>query len=519
LRCTGSKDVNISGAIRKYMTDVSLCFEVHQPIRLKKGFFWNGSPLKKVALGRLMDFYFDEQENHRIFDRISSKCYLPTNRIILDEIRRFENSEKPFKVAYSFSGVFLDQCSRYSPDVLESFIKLIDTGKAEVMEQTYYHSLSSLYNDKQEFFDEVKMHKEQIWDIFGLRATTFENTELLYNNQIAQMVESMGYKAIFTEGVVADPNYVYRPSGIDLSLLMRNYQLTDDIGFRFSATWWEEYPLTADKYSNWLSSTPGQCINIFCDYETFGEHQWPETGIFEFLKALPREVIKKQNLEFATPSEIAAKNQPIKELSIEKAISWADLERDTSCWLGNALQWACYTYMQRLAVPIKESQDQELMKVWRTLGLSDHLYYMFTWGGGAGEVHSYFSPYSNAYDAAVTFFAVLSDLHFRIKERLRLADAPFEFSTGFDEPTGDEVWSLEALHRALAKVDIKSIEFHMKNGDMANWALTSIGDQGLADKLEGLRNLRGERLRKKLIKIIEPSLREAEMQCQGQPRK
>jgi alpha-amylase len=273
-----------------------------------------------------------------------------------------------------------------------------------LVEQTYYHSLASLYEDKQEFFEEVKMHGELIWDTFGLKPTTFENTELLYNDQIAQMVESLGYKAIFAEGVIADPNYVYKPSGTELSLLLRNYQLTDDVGFRFSAAWWEEYPLTADKYSNWLSSTQGQCINLFCDYETFGEHQWPETGIFEFLKALPGDILKKQNLSFALPSEIAAKNKAVNEISIQNPVSWADLERDTSCWLGNALQWACYTYEKRLEAPVRESLDQELLDVWRTLGLSDNLYYMFTWGGGAGEVHSYFSPYNNAYDTAVNFF-------------------------------------------------------------------------------------------------------------------
>jgi alpha-amylase len=490
------------------MTDISLCFEVHQPIRLKKGFFWDGLPLKMTQPGQLMSFYFDEAENRRIFDRISSKCYMPTNQIILDEINRFENNEKPFKVAYSFSGIFLEQCMRYHPEVLGSFVELIDTGKAEVMEQTYYHSLSSLYEEKQEFFDEVKMHRELIWDIFGLRPSTFENTELLYNDQIAKMVESLGYKAIFAEGVIADPNYIYRPSGTELSLLLRNYQLTDDVGFRFSATWWEEYPLTADKYSNWLASTPGQCINLFCDYETFGEHQWPETGIFQFLKAMPGEILKKENLSFATPSEIAARHKPAKELSIRKAVSWADMERDTSCWLGNALQWACFTYEKRLEAPVRESQDRELLDVWRTLGLSDHLYYMFTWGGGAGEVHSYFSPYNNAYDAAVTFFSVLSDFHFRLKERMKLADAPFRFATGIDKPTGEIAWTLEGLYKLLSKVSINSLEYHSKNGDLASWTRTSLGDNQLADQLDDLGDLQGDKLRKMLLKIIKTGLKE-----------
>ena len=200
----GSKDVNnLADKIGRYMTDVSLCFEVHQPIRLKKGFFWEGSPLRKVASGHLMDFYFDDQENGG-----SSTAYHPN--VIFPPTgsswrdKTISESEKPFKVAYSFSGVFLDQCKRYNPEVLDSFVRLVDTGMVEVMEQTYYHSLASLYEDKQEFFEQVKMHRELIWDIFGLRPTTFENTELIYNDQIARMVECLGYKAIFTEGVIAD---------------------------------------------------------------------------------------------------------------------------------------------------------------------------------------------------------------------------------------------------------------------------------------------------------------------------
>ena len=244
------------------MTLVSLSFEVHQPLRLKKNFFWDGSPLKEVVCN-LRDFYFDDSENRRIFERVSDKCYLPANKVISECIRRYEGSDRPFSVAYSFSGVFLDQCRACRPDVLDSFVRLVDTGRVEVMEQTYYHSLASLYEDKSEFYEEVKMHRELIWDIFSKRPTTFENTELIYNDEIAKMVDGLGYKAIFTEGIVADPNFVYRPPKTEMSLLLRNYKLTDDIGFRFSSHDWKEYPLTAEKYANWLSTAPGQCINIF----------------------------------------------------------------------------------------------------------------------------------------------------------------------------------------------------------------------------------------------------------------
>jgi alpha-amylase len=230
------------------MTLISLCFEVHQPFRLKKNFFWDGSPLKEVVPD-LRDYYFDDHENRRIFERVADKCYLPANKVILESIKSFDESDKPFCVAYSFSGVFLEQARLYRPEVVDSFVRLVDTGRVEVMEQTYYHSLSSLYEDKSEFKEEVAMHRELIWELFGLRPTTFENTELIYNDQVACMADAMGYKAIFTEGTLADPNYVYRPPECGISLLLRNYKLTDDIGFRFSTRNWKEYPLTADKYA------------------------------------------------------------------------------------------------------------------------------------------------------------------------------------------------------------------------------------------------------------------------------
>jgi len=489
------------------MTDLSLCFEVHQPFRLKKNFFWERPSFAEVTAD-LFDFYFDDAENRRIFDRVSTKCYLPANQIIMDGIKSTEGMERSFKAAYSFSGVFLEQCQRHQPEVLDSFLALVDTGKVEVMEQTYYHSLASLFEGKEEFFDQVKMHRELVWDLFGVRSSTFENTELIYNDEIARLVESMGYNAVFTEGVVAPPNYVYRAAGTSLSLLLRNFQLTDDIGFRFSSRWWEEYPLTADKFAAWLASTPGQCINIFCDYETFGEHQWQETGIFEFLKHLPKEVLKRENLRFSTPAEIARDNPPQDEISVERLVSWADLERDTSCWLGNALQQACFIYLKRLEMPIKESADGELLRAWRLLGLSDHLYYLFTHGGGPGEVHSYFSPYGTPYDAAVTYLSVLSDLHYRLKRRIRLADQPFLFARGSDLFTGDAVWSLEGLGRMLAGADLVSLEYHAQRDDLAVWARTSLGDEKLAEELGKLKETKGEALRKGLLQAVGASLQE-----------
>lgn len=486
-------------------------------MRLKRDFFWCGMPLRRAA-SNLQDFYFDDSENRRIFERVSSKCYLPANSTILEGIKKFESTDRPFKVAYSFSGVFLDQCMKYKPEVLDSFVSLVETGQVEVMEQTYYHSLSSLFDNKQEFHEQVRMHRELIWDLFGIAPTTFENTELIYDDEIAKMAEGMGYRAIFTEGIIADPNFVYRPKGTEISLLLRNYQLTDDIGFRFSSRWWEEYPLTADKYSSWLAATRGKCINIFCDYETFGEHQWAETGIFNFLRFLPQEILKWDHLKFSTPSEIARDNPPANEISVERPISWADLERDTSCWLGNALQQACFIYLKRLEAPSKESTDAELIDTWRLLGISDHLYYMFTHGGGPGEVHNYFSPYGNPYDAAITYFSVLSDMHSRIKGRIKLADEPFIFvegcgcgtekaeNAGTIGTSGNAVWSLEGLGIALPKIDTASLEYHMSRGDIAEWIRTSLEDGCLADEIDMLVDLRGEELRDSLIRAVTSNL-------------
>ena len=268
--------------------------------------------------------------------------------------------------------------------MLNSFVNLVDTGMVEIMEQTYYHSLASLYDDPLEYAEQIKMHRELIWDIFAFRPTTFENTELIYSDEIARIADRMGYRAIFTEGVVADPNYVYRPPKTSISLLLRNYQLTDDIGFRFSSHNWEEYPLTADKYASWLARAPGKCIHIFCDYETFGEHQWTDTGIFGFIRSLPEQILRYGNLQFAKPCEIAQSIPPERELSVELRLLGRPGE-GYQLLAGNGLQHACFIYQKRLEGPAKESGDSELLAIWRTLGLSDHLYYIFTHGGGPGR--------------------------------------------------------------------------------------------------------------------------------------
>ncbi|MDY6964862.1 MAG: glycoside hydrolase family 57 protein [Halobacteriota archaeon] len=403
------------------MLDVSLCFELHQPFRIDKKLVHKRIP-RTVKVEDLFDLYFDDESNRSIFKKISEKCYYPTTEIILNEIERHKKDKKRFKVAFSVSGIFIEQCERYDPGLLDLFCQLRETGCVEFLCQTYYHSLSSLYEEKDEFIEQVKLHDQAINDVFGYKPKFFENTELLYNNELAGIIEKLGYKGMFTEGVEKilgwrSPNFVYRPRDQRIKILLRNYHLTDDVGFRFSSKWWEEYPLTADKYAAWLAATtPGQCINLFMDYETFGEHHWSDTGIHNFLSFLPREVFKYKNLRFSTPSEIIKKFDSVGELDVGvfDTISWADLERDTSCWLGNDMQRVCFNLIKNFGKYIRGSENKELLRIWRYLQTSDHLYYIFTAGGGPGEVHSYFSPYRTPIEAFVSLYSILTDFESRL---------------------------------------------------------------------------------------------------------
>jgi len=382
----------------------------------------------------------------------------------------------------------------------------------EFLDQTYYHSIASLYPEKGEFIEQVAMHKQTIKDLLGYSPQVFENTELLYNNTIAKTVESIGYKGIYTEGVEKilgekSPNYIYTPKGAKkIRVLLRNYKLTDDIGFRFSARWWPEWPLTADKYARWLAETKGECINIFPDYETFGEHHWPETGIHSFLQHLPDEILKFEHLQMATPSEVVEKHSSAGEIDVPEAegtVSWADIKRDQSGWLDNVMQWAYYTTLLRLGPLIKETDDDEFLRLWRDFQTSDHLYYMFTAGGGPGEVHSYFSPYESPMDAFVAAQTLLNDFEARLRIALLTANEPFLFYTGVgkDCNTGMMAWSLKGFIKALEEVDPKAIEFHVGNGDFESWAQSSLKDKKLASHFKSINasGEKGEKLRKAIV--------------------
>jgi alpha-amylase len=306
-----------------------------------------------------------------------------------------------------------------------------------------------------------------------------------------------------------------------LKVLLRNYKLTDDIGFRFSARWWNEWPLTADKYASWLAGTPGHVINIFPDYETFGEHHWPETGIHEFLRHLPSEILKFWHLHMTTPSEVVEKYPAQGELDVPElggTVSWADLERDASCWLGNTMQWAYYTSLRKLEPLVKEASDKEFLKMWRYFQISDHLYYMFTAGGGPGEVHSYFSSFNTPIDAFVTAQSAILDFENRVRLSAIVANEPFLFHSGEGDKyfTGVMAWSLKGLEAALRKVNVGSVEFHNARGDLEKWAEKSLQDQDLAGQLKKIRasRLKGESLREALVEAVKGRHRELSRQTQ-----
>ncbi len=513
------------------LTDIVFVFEVHQPYRLKRSFFWENKIFKRVKKKELFDYYFDHAVNKEIFERTCKKCYFPSNQILLDLIDKYKREKKQVKVSFSISGIFLEQCEMFSKDLLESFKQLVETGCVEFLSQTYYHSLASLYPERSEFIEQVNMHDQATKELLGYTPRVFENTELLYNNAIAKTVENMGYKGIFTEGVEKilhekSPNYLYLPKNCkNIKVLLRNYKLTDDIGFRFSARWWNEWPLTADKYASWLATTPGHCINIFPDYETFGEHHWPETGIHDFLRHLPREILKWWHLHMATPSEVVEKYNSVGEIDVPElggTVSWADLERDASCWLGNTMQWAYYTNVRRLEPLVKETEDKDLLRIWRYFQISDHLYYMFTAGGGPGEVHSYFSPYNTPTDAFVTSQAAILDFENRVRLAIVAANEPFLFYTGVGEKhfTGIVAWSLKEFAKALRKISIKSLEFHTSRGDFEKWAEKSLQDKILTEKLKSIRlsKVKRETLRKSLIKAVKERFDELSKETQTTTR-
>jgi alpha-amylase len=389
------------------MPSVCFYFQVHQPLRLRHYTVFDKS-----------EHYFDEHKNALICRKVANKCYLPANRLLLKMIRRLGGK---FKIAYSLTGVLLEQLQRYSPEVISTFDALAETGCVEFLAETYYHSLSFLYS-RDEFIEQVNKHIDTIGYLFGQRPRVFRNTELIYNNDLAVLVESMGiFDAIITEGAdhilgARSPNFIYRPKGCNkLKLLLKNYPLSDDIAFRFSNHDWPEWPLTAEKFAQWISNVNGNgnVVNLFMDYETLGEHQWEDTGIFNFMSQLPDQILKHPDNNFKTPSEVAQSYKAIDTVDVSHLISWADTERDLSAWLGNAMQSSAIHELYRLEKTIKQTGDENIIADWRRLQASDHFYYMCTKYFADGDVHKYFNPYDSPYDSYINFMNVLSHLYSR----------------------------------------------------------------------------------------------------------
>lgn len=395
------------------MPSVCFYFQVHQPLRMRKFSIFDDNSKDPYSL------YFDTKLNKEIFEKVARKCYLPTNKIMLDLISKYDGK---FKISYSLTGVFLEQCCNYMPQVLDTFEELAKTGCVDFLSETYYHSLVSLFRNKNEFKEQIGQHRKLLKELFNYSPIVFRNTEALFSNEIAKFIEELGYKGIITEGIEfilgwRSPNYLYRPRTCSkIKVLLRNYKLSDDVSYRFSARWWPEYPLTADKYAAWLSRCEGQCLNMFMDYETFGEHQWEDTGIFNFLRSMPGEILRYENLNFKTPTEIVNSFEPVGEVDIHNPVSWADIERDTSAWLGNDMQKYCFSNYENLGQLAKERGDENLLHIWRLLGNSDHLYYMCTKAWADGDVHKYFSPFQSPYEGFMNYMNILQDFKHKLEK-------------------------------------------------------------------------------------------------------
>ena len=389
------------------MASIVFYFQVHQPFRLRRYSIFDSDR-----------DYFDGRHNREICRKVSEKCYLPANRAIAELIDRHNGH---FRVSYSLTGTVIEQWQRWAPEVLDSFVALAKTGCVEFIAETYYHSLAFLYN-RDEFVRQTQIHSRRMEELFGQRPRVFRNTELTYNNDVAKVVEDMGFDAILTEGAdhilgYRSPNFIYNPPHCaDLRMLLKNYRLSDDIAFRFGNRAWAEWPLSAERFTQWVDQINGNgyVCNLFMDYETFGEHQWADTGIFEFLRALPDKVLETRKNDFLTVSQAIERYPSVGEMDVPHMISWADTERDISAWLGNSMQSNALHDVYALADEILDTEDGELADDWRRLQTSDHFYYMCTKWFADGDVHKYFNPYESPYDAYINYMNILDNLRSRI---------------------------------------------------------------------------------------------------------
>jgi len=409
------------------VTSVVFYFQVHQPYRLERFTTFD------VGRGRC---FWDDDLNRAVMERVAERCYVPMNQVLLDAIERTAGR---FRCSFSISGTALEQMEAWAPAALESFQALAATGAVEILGETSMHSLAALA-DPDEFAAQVTAQADRVEALFGRRPTTFRDTELITDETIARHVERLGFRTLLAEGADGllagrSPQVAWRPRGCEaLRLLLRSYVLSDDVAYRFSNRQWEAYPLLAETFAGWLDEVPesSDFVGLFMDYETFGEHQWVDTGIFEFMAALPERVLENPRLDFATPGELAAATTPVGELPFPRAYSWADEERDLSAWLGNPMQRAAHDALYALGPTVKASGSPALLADWRRLTTSDHVYYMATKEHSDAEVHEYFSPYDTPHDAFILFMNVLDDLRSRVEV---LAAGPTPETFAADIPT------------------------------------------------------------------------------------
>lgn len=390
--------------------DIVLYFQVHQPYRVK--------PYSIFDVARDHDYFIDQDHtNQHIFEKVATKSYRPMNKLVLKLLK--EHPE--FKITYSLSGVFLEQAKNWAPDLIDDFREMIKTGRVELLAETYYHSLAYFYN-RDEFEAQVIKHTALIQELFNVTPNTFRGTELAYNNSMGQWAGEHGFKAVLTEGWEKNlhwrsPNYVYKTPGSKTRLLLRNYKLSDDIAFRFSNRKWHEFPLTAHKFTDWADKSLNNrdILNLFMDYETFGEHHWEETGVFKFFENFVKDWCNLPSHGFLTVTEAVQKYPAVDEVDIPDAISWADANRDLSAWLGNSMQHQAGKALYDQTAAVLNSNDEKLKDDWRKLQTSDNLYYLFTSGDDDGRVHDYFSPHPSPYDAFLYYMNAIRDINARIK--------------------------------------------------------------------------------------------------------
>jgi alpha-amylase len=391
------------------MSSICFYFQVHQPYRIKRFTYFDAS--KGLQ-------YFDEEKNGKVMQKVAEKCYLPANQTMLKLIEKYDGD---FRVAYSITGLALEQFKKYSPKTLDSFKALADTGCVEFLGETYYHSLASIY-DQDEFRAQVVAHSDLIEECFGLRPSVFRNTELIFDDTIASMIDHLGFKGMIAEGADdilgwRSPHFVYTAGNTNIPLLVKNYRLSDDVAFRFSNRDWNQYPLNADTYARWIHgvSGAGDVVNLFMDYETFGEHQWKSTGIFDFLEHLPEKILHHPDWDFRTPAEALSTYPAVSGLAYPRLTSWADEDRDLTAWCGNEMQQKSLEKIYALGEKVRATKNRDTLDVWRKLQTSDHFYYMCTKWAADGDVHAYFSPFDGPYDAFLNYQNILKDFQKQIE--------------------------------------------------------------------------------------------------------